>query len=185
MKRSRTAALWLMSAAPLLLTACDRSESASREGLYTSVEACVAQTNDSATCAQAFSKAKQDATATAPRFAKREECEASYGKEQCAERNDGASHSFFGPLMTGFFLSQMLRNGSPMNGFNSAPAFRDSNGGWQRPAPGGAGMGAGTGNYRPGTTGSAMVPVNTTANRAVTTSRAGFGRFGSSRGIGG
>jgi uncharacterized protein YgiB involved in biofilm formation len=179
MKRSKTAALLLMSAAPLLLTACDRSESASREGLYTSVEACVAQTNDSNTCQQAFAKAQQDAVATAPRFANREECEASYGKEKCAERNDGASHSFFGPLMTGFFLSQMLRNGSPMNGFNSAPAFRDNSGGWQRPATSGAG-----GVYRGGAA-TAMVPVNATPNRAVTSSRSGFGTSGSSRGIGG
>jgi uncharacterized protein YgiB involved in biofilm formation len=163
MKRSKTAALLLMSAAPLLLTACDRSESASREGLYTSVEACVAQTNDSATCKQASDKAQQAAQSTAPRFANRETCEASYGKQQCAERNDGASQSFFGPLM---------------NGFNSAPAFRDSNGGWQRPA-----AGAGGGVYRSGA-GTAMVPLTATPNRAVTSSRSGFGRFGSSRGFG-
>jgi uncharacterized protein YgiB involved in biofilm formation len=177
MKRSRTAALLLMSTAPLLLSACDHSESASREGLYTSVEACVAQTNDSATCKQAFAKAQQDAVATAPRFTNREECEAKYGKDKCAERNDDASQSFFGPLMTGFFLSQMLRNGSPMNGFSSAPAFRDNNGGWQQPAPGGGGV------YRNGAS-SAMVPINATADRAVTTSRSGFGSSGNSRGVG-
>ena len=177
MKRSKTAALLLMSTAPLLLSACDRSEGAAREGVYTSVETCVAQTNDRSTCQQAFDKAQKDAAATGPRFANREACEASYGKEQCAEHNDGASHSFFGPLMTGFFLSQMLRNGSPMSGFNSSPAFRDSNGGWQQPAPGGAGV------YRGGA-GSAMVPINATADHAVTTSRSGFGSSGSSRGFG-
>ncbi|KZC19173.1 MULTISPECIES: DUF1190 domain-containing protein [Rhodanobacter] len=176
MKRSKTAALLLMSTAPLLLTACDRNQS--REGLYTSVEACVAQTNDSNTCQQAFAKAQQDAVATAPRFANREACEASYGKEKCAERNDGASHSFFGPLMTGFFLSQMMRNGVAANGFNSAPAFRDSNGGWQRPATGTGGV------YRGGA-GTATVPVNATPNRAVTVSRSGFGTSGSSRSFGG
>lgn len=179
MKRSRTAALLLMSASPLLLTACDRSESASREGLYTSVEACVAQTNDSSTCRQAFASAQQEAVATAPRFANREECEASYGKEQCAARSDGTNQSFFGPLMTGFFLSQMMsRNGAAMNGFNSAPAFRDRHGGWQRPATGAGGV------YRGGV-GTAMVPVNATPNRAVTSSRAGFGTSGSRRGNGG
>jgi uncharacterized protein YgiB involved in biofilm formation len=174
MKRSRTAALLLMSTAPLLLTACDRNES--REGLYTSVEACVVQTNDSDTCKQAFARSEQEAVATAPRFANRQACEASYGKEQCAERSDGANHSFFGPLMTGFFLSQMMRNGVAANGFNSAPAFRDSNGGWKRPAAGGV--------YRGGT-GTALVPINVMPNRVITTSRSGFGRSGSSRGIGG
>jgi uncharacterized protein YgiB involved in biofilm formation len=180
MKRSKTAALLLMSAAPLLLTACD-SESPAREGLYTSVEACTAQTNDSYTCQQAYAKAEQQAVTTAPRFANREECEASYGKEKCAERSDGASHSFFGPLMTGFFLSQMLsRNGAPMNGFNSGPAFRDSNGSWQRPATGGA-----TGSVYRGGSRTAMVPISATPNRAVTTSRSGFGTSGHSRGFGG
>lgn len=180
MKRSKTAALLLMSAAPLLLTACD-SESPAREGLYTSVEACVAQTNDSNTCQLAYAKAEQETATTAPRFANREECEASYGTEKCAERSDGASHSFFGPMMTGFFLSQMLsRNGAPMNGFKSGPAFRDSTGGWQRPATGGAAGGVYRGSAR-----TAMVPISATPNRAVTSSRSGFGTSGHSRGIGG
>ncbi|WEN15196.1 DUF1190 domain-containing protein [Rhodanobacter sp. AS-Z3] len=178
MKRSRTAALLLMSTAPLLLTACDRNQS--REGLYTSVEACVAQTNDSASCNEAFAKAKQESLATAPRFANREECEARYGAQQCAERSDGNNHSFFGPLMTGFFLSQMMRNGVATNGFNSAPAFRDSNGGWQRPAADGASGGV----YRGANTGTGMVPVTATPDRAVTSSRSGFGRSSGSRGFG-
>lgn len=183
MKRSKTAALLLMSAAPLLLTACDRNETASREGLYTSVEACVAKTNDSNSCREAFAKAETEATATAPRFTSREECEAQYGKEKCAERKEGGGHSFFGPLMTGFFISQMMRNGSPMGGLNSAPAFRDNAGNWQRPAPGGAGA-AGAGVYRGGAR-TAMVPVSATPDRALTTNRAGFGNSGSSRGVGG
>lgn len=182
MKRSRTAALLLMSTAPLLLTACDQDEQAAREGLYTSVEACVAQTNDRSTCQQAFDKAKTDATATAPRFTSREQCEATYGKEQCAERSEG-SHSFFGPLMTGFFLSQMMRGSSPMNGFTSGPAFRDNSGGWQRPAPNGP-TGAG-GVYRSAGSSTAMVPVSATPDRAVTVSRSGFGASSSARSAGG
>jgi uncharacterized protein YgiB involved in biofilm formation len=180
MKRSRTAALLLMGSAPLLLTACNSDSEASRQGLYTSVEACVAATNDSATCKQAFAKAQQEATTEAPRFANRAECEANYGADKCTERNDGGGHSFFGPMMTGFFLSQMLRNGTAASGFNSAPAFRDSNGGWQRPAAGG---GAG-GVYRGGT-GAAMVPISSTPDRAVTVSRGGFGESAGSRGASG
>ena len=178
MKRSRTAVLLLMSTAPLLLTACDHNQS--RDGLYTSVDACVAQTNDRSTCSEAFAKAQKDAGTSAPRFANREQCEANYGKEQCAERNDGNNHSFFGPMMTGFFLSQMMRNGTAGSGFNSAPAFRDSNGGWQRPADSGASGGV----YRGTTAGTGMMPVNATPNRAVTSSRSGFGRSSASRGFG-
>lgn len=179
MKRSRTAALLLMGTAPLLLSACNSDSEASRQGLYTSVEACVAATNDSATCKQAFAKAQQDAATNGPRFADRAQCEANYGADKCTERNDGG-HSFFGPMMTGFFLSQMLRNGAAANGFNSAPAFRDSRGDWQRPATGGAGGGV----YRGGT-GTAMVPISTTPDRAVTVSRGGFGESAGSRGAGG
>ncbi|WP_266159836.1 DUF1190 domain-containing protein [Dyella silvatica] len=183
MKRSRTAALLLMSSAPLLLTACDQDEQAAREGLYTSVDACVAQTNDRSTCQQAFDKAKSDAAESAPRFSSREQCEASYGKEQCAERSEG-NHSFFGPLMTGFFLSQMMRGSSPMNGFTSGPAFRDNSGGWQRPASPNSPAGAG-GVYRGAGGGTAMVPVNATPDRAVTVSRSGFGASAGERGAGG
>ena len=82
--------------------------------------------------------------------------------------------------MTGFFLSQMMRNGVAANGFNSAPAFRDRAGGWQRPA-----AGAPTGGIYRGGAGTAMVPINATPNRAITSSRSGFGTSGSSRGIGG
>ncbi|MBA2079504.1 DUF1190 domain-containing protein [Rhodanobacter sp. PCA2] len=181
MKRSRTAALLLMGTAPILLTACNSDREASRQGLYTSVEACVAATNDSATCKQAFAKAQQDAVATAPRYTSRAECEAKYGAQQCVERNDNAQHSFFGPMMTGFFLSQMMRNGAAMNGFNSAPAFRDNRGDWQRPA---TGAGAGTGGVYRGGAGTAMVPVSATPDRAVTVSRGGFGESSGSRGAG-
>ncbi len=186
MKRSRTAALLLMGSAPLLLSACGRDADATREGLYTSVQSCVAATHDSATCQQAFAKAQQDAASNAPRFANRAECEANYGADKCTERNDGGGHSFFGPMMTGFFLSQMLRNGAAANGFNSAPAFRDNRGDWRRPDPNGSTGGgyAGGGVYRGGT-GSAMVPVSATPDRAVTVSRGGFGESASGRGFGG
>jgi len=185
MKRSRTAALLLMGSAPLLLTACNSDSEASRQGLYTSVEACVAATNDSATCKQAFAKASQEAATDAPRYASRAECEANYGADKCVERSDGGNHSFFGPMMTGFFLSQMLRNGTATSAFNSAPAFRDGSGGWRRPDPGGSSSGAyGGGVYRSGA-GGAMVPINATPDRAVTVSRGGFGESAGSRGAGG
>ncbi|HKR75147.1 MAG TPA: DUF1190 domain-containing protein [Rhodanobacter sp.] len=186
MKRSRAAALLLMGSAPLLLTACNSDSEASRQGLYTSVEACVAATNDSATCKQAFAKAQQEANADAPRYASRAECEANYGADKCAERSDVGNHSFFGPMMTGFFLSQMLRNGAVASGFNSAPAFRDSHGDWRRPDPNGSpGGGAYAGGvYRSGTS-TAMVPINATPDRAPTISRGGFGESASGRGFGG
>jgi uncharacterized protein YgiB involved in biofilm formation len=177
MKRSRTVALLLMSAAPLMLTSC--SEDASSEGLYTSIDACVEQTNDRYTCQEAFDQAKKQAEVASPRYASREECIAAHGAEQCEQRSDGAGHSFFMPMMTGFLLGQMLRGGQSA-GFAGSPAYRDRAGNWQRPASAPAG-----GVYRPGSVGStAMVPVNAQPNRAPTVSRGGFGSSNSERGAG-
>ena len=55
MKRSKTTALLLMGAAPLLFTACEPGPptgqpDAVQEGLYTSVERCAEATGDAATC---------------------------------------------------------------------------------------------------------------------------------------
>ncbi len=174
MKRSRTAALVMMGAAPLLLTACDNETT--REGLYTSVEACVAQTNDSYTCKQAFDQASKQAEASSPRYASREECIAAHGADQCQQRSDSSGHSFFMPFMTGFLMSQMLRGGQPA-GLSAAPAYRDGAGNWQRPAATPTG-----GIYRNGGTAStAMVPVTAKPNVAPTVTRGGFGSSGNSR----
>lgn len=177
MKRSRTAALLLMSATPLLLTACGDDDS-TREGVYTSVESCTAQTHDAATCQQAFDKAKKDAAENSPQFASRDTCEVDYGTGKCEQRTDSNGHSFFGPLMTGFFISQMLRGGSPMAGFSSSPAFRTSTGQWQRPdnsvyRSGGAGAVGGA---------RGMTPITSAPDTAVTSSRGGFGSRGGARG---
>lgn len=178
MKRSKTAALLMMGAAPLLLTACDSEKT--REGLYTSVEACVAQTNDRYTCQQAFDQAKKQAEVGSPRYASREECLAAHGAGQCEQRSDASGHSFFMPFMTGFLMSQMLRGGQSA-AVGGAPAYRDSAGRWQRPASPAAG-----GIYRGGTAGAtAMVPVNAQANVAPTIRRGGFGSSSDSRGSSG
>lgn len=180
MKRSRTAALLLMSATPLLLTACGDDDS-TREGVYTSVETCTAQTHDAATCQQAFDKAKKDAAQNSPQFASRDACEVDYGTGKCEQRSDSGGHSFFGPLMTGFFISQMLHGGSPMTGFSSSPAFRTSGGQWQRPDDGNNSV------YRGGSGGGAaagarMTPIASAPDTAVTSSRGGFGSRGGARG---
>ncbi|HEY9132112.1 MAG TPA: DUF1190 domain-containing protein [Dyella sp.] len=180
MKRSRTAALLLMGATPLLLTACGDDET-TREGVYTSVETCTAQLHDASACQQAYDKARNEAATGSPQFASRETCEADYGASRCEERADNGGHSFFVPLMTGFFISQMLRNGSPVSGFASGPAFRNAGGQWQRPddkssvyrGSGGTGF-AGSRSMR---------PVSVVADAPMTTvSRGGFGSRAGGRG---
>ena len=177
MKRSRTAALLVMSAAPLLLVACSQEETSS-EGLYTSVDECIAATNDSYNCQQAHTEASKQAETTSPRYASQEECIAAHGAEQCEQRRDASGTSFFMPFMTGYLMAQMFRGGQPV-GLASSPAFRDRGGNWQRPAaPGGV--------YRPGMAGStAMAPVNAKPNMAPTVTRGGFGSSSAQRGSSG
>ncbi len=172
MKRSRHLALMLMGTSPLLLTACAQEER-SEEGLYTSVDACIAQTNDSYSCQQAFSQAEREAMEAAPRYATREECVAAHGPENCQEQRRHGS-SLFMPMMAGFVMGRML-SGSSVAGRSSSPAFRDRNGGWQRPTPGGV--------YRAGAPGQrvAMNPIRMAPDQAPTTRRGGFGNQGRQR----
>src|SRR5690606_26894306 len=87
MKRSRKTALVLMGSAPLLLVACARQpEVQTSEGLFTSVEACAAETMNPSMCHQAFEAARAQADAVAPRYVSHEECEAEFGEGRCEVR---------------------------------------------------------------------------------------------------
>ncbi len=101
MKRSRTTALLLMSAAPLLFTACQKEpEVKVQEGLYTSVEACTEATGDPSACRNAFAEAQKQAADAAPKYASKEACEKDYKPEQCVQQHTSAGTSFIGPMMT-------------------------------------------------------------------------------------
>lgn len=171
-----------MSAAPLLFTACQKDEAVQvREGLYTSVQACTEATGDPSTCRTAFAQAQQQSADAAPKYASREACQADYSAEQCVEQKTSTGHSFIGPMMMGFFMSQMLSNrGAGLTQAPAAsPAYQDKANGWARPAPGGSGglnTASGIGAGKAG-----LAPVTSTPNRAVTASRGGFGNTSSSR----
>ena len=183
MKRSRKTALVLMGSAPLLLVACaQQPEVQTSEGLFTSVEACAAETMDPSMCRQAFEHAQAQADAVAPRYTSIAECEAEFGQGQCATRQQ-AGGSFVGPLMAGFVLSQMLggRSGAmaPAPGASPAaatraasPAFLSNQSGWLRPQAG------------PGGT-TALARTSLQPDRAPTVRRGGFGRSGAGRSAGG
>ncbi|MBS7458638.1 DUF1190 domain-containing protein [Coralloluteibacterium stylophorae] len=179
MKRSRTAILIAMGTAPVLLTACGPGEQ-TREGLYTSLDACTADGNELNACRTALAQAQAAGDEASPQYAARAECEQNHGEGQCEERRTATGHSFFGPFVTGFFLSQLMRGGQPVGLAQGAPAFRDASGGFTRPvAPGGGVYRAGSG--RP----AGFAPVTATPNQAVTTARGGFGRSAGGRAYGG
>ncbi|GGK04420.1 DUF1190 domain-containing protein [Luteimonas terricola] len=186
MKRSRKTALVLMGSAPLLLVACaQQPEVQTSEGLFTSVETCTTETMDPSMCRQAFEHAQVQADAVAPRYASVAECEAEFGEGQCSTRQQAGGGSFVGPMMAGFFLSQMMntRGGAmaPAAGAGpaatagatrAAPAFLSNQSGWLRPqaGPGGA---------------TALARTGLQPDRAPTVRRGGFGRAGAGRSAGG
>ncbi|MFB9066975.1 DUF1190 domain-containing protein [Pseudofulvimonas gallinarii] len=177
MKRSSHIALVLMGTSPLLLTACSR-ESAD-EGLYTSAQACIEQTNDSYSCNQAFEQAQREYAQAAPQYATREECVAAHGADQCQVVRQQQGSSIFMPMMAGYIMGRML-SGNRVSGLAGTPAFRDRAGGFQRPVAGANGV------YRAGSLGRpAMAPVQMAANQKPTASRGGFGGQGSQRSSGG
>ena len=176
MKRSKATALVLMSAVPLLLTACQKEETVQvQEGLYTSVEACSEATGNPSSCREAFAAAQKQAADAAPKYASKEECAKEYPAEQCVQQHTSAGTSFIGPMMMGFFMSQMLNGsrGAVAAPPASQPAFKDNANGWAKPAPGGSGglnTASGIGAGKAG-----LAPVSAEPNRAVTASRGGFG----------
>ena len=178
MKRSRTTALLLMSTAPLLFTACQKEETVQvQEGLYTSVEACSEATGNPSSCRQAFATAQKQSADAAPKYASKEECAKEYPAEQCVQQHTSAGTSFIGPMMMGFFMSQML-NGSRAGAVAAQPAFKDNANGWAKPAgSGGLNTASGIGAGKAG-----LAPVSSEPNRAVTASRGGFGGRSSGRG---
>ena len=181
MKRSRTTALLLMSAAPLLFTACQKDEPVQvQEGLYTSVQACTEATGDPSSCRTAFAEAQRQSADAAPKYADKAACEADYKPEECVEQRTSAGTSFIGPMMMGFFMSQMLnggRAGAVAAPPAAQPAFKDNANGWAKPAgTGGMNTASGIGAGKAG-----LAPVNATPNRAVTASRGGFGNTSSNR----
>lgn len=167
MKRSRHIALVLMGTSPLLLTACASQESAD-EGLYTSVQACIEQTNDSYSCNQSFEQAQREYAETAPRYTSQEECIAAHGADQCHVVQQQHGGSIFMPLMAGYIMGRML-SGNRVAGLAGTPAFKDRVGGFQRPAAGASGV------YRAGGARPALAPVQMAANQKPTASRGGFG----------
>ena len=182
MKRSKATALVLMSAVPLLLTACQKEETVQvQEGLYTSVEACSEATGNPSSCREAFATAQKQSADAAPKYASKEECAKEYPAEQCVPQHTSAGTSFIGPMMMGFFMSQMLnggRAGAVAAPPAAQPAFKDNANGWAKPAgSGGLNTASGIGAGKAG-----LAPVSSEPNRAVTASRGGFGGRSSGRG---
>lgn len=150
-KRSRSVSLTLMSLAPMLLAACSQgtppsplAEKPKPKGptAYETVDDCVFDGNDRATCQKGYETARTEALANAPRFATGEECALEF--ENCQKAPEApavattaaptgatpstapaaaptqAGSSGFMPLMAGFMIGQAMSNSGGGAGYASA-----------------------------------------------------------------
>jgi len=174
MKRSTTATLLLMSAAPLCLTACDQSPPPNQihSQSFPTVAACTQAGNPQADCQRAFDQAQASTAADAPHFKTREDCIREFGPDMCQERSDAHEGSFWGPLMAGFMISRMLNNNTPSY-YGSQPLYRQRDGQYVPSS------GSGDSYGRTASTPSGSADAG---SRAVTASRGGFGSASAARG---
>lgn len=176
MKRSRQLALLAVAQTPLLLVGCsDTPQEMTKQGFYTSVEACERDGNSADMCQRASQAASSAGTSGAPRYKSKAECIAEYG-DLCAERE--REGGIWMPLMTGFMISQMLSPGRAPVYLDSNPIYR-TRGGQYTEMYRDRGMDGGT--WRTPGAGAQMRPVDVAPNRAITVARSGFGSSSAAR----
>ncbi|HEY0179783.1 MAG TPA: DUF1190 domain-containing protein [Dokdonella sp.] len=181
MKRSRQLALLAIAQTPFALVGCDVHDHApqqmTRQGFYTSVEACEHDGNSADVCQRAAQAAAAAGTTAAPRYRTKAECVAEYG-DLCAEREHEGG--IWMPLMTGFMISQLLSPGRAPAYLDSGPIYRTRAGQYTevfRDRDGGYSGGGGW-----SSSGGARVrPVDIAPNRAITIARSGFGSSAAAR----
>jgi uncharacterized protein YgiB involved in biofilm formation len=182
MKKSRAVRLVLLGTASAALSACGDSNAPPKDARYfADTQECSAVYGDQP-CQDAKSAADQAHVAQAPRYYRKDECEAEYGAGHCETRQIGGS-SYVMPLLVGYMMGNML--GGPRY---AEPVYRDRND--NAVAPGAGGNGA----YRVGTYagggfsggGAGARPVFRPAAEVSRISRGGFGstamRFGGTSG---
>jgi uncharacterized protein YgiB involved in biofilm formation len=183
MKKSRSIRLVLLgTASAAVLTACGDSGAPPKDARYfANAQECSATYDDQA-CRDAKAAADQAHVAQAPRYSRKEECEAQYGVGHCETRETG-SGSFFMPLLMGYMMGNML--GGPRY---AQPVYRDRDDNAVTPGRGGGGA------YRVGSFSGTGAGTATTGTRAAfrpapqvtQISRGGFGssasRYSSSAG---
>lgn len=198
MKRSTTTKLILIGVAPLALAACDMPDDQAQTAQpadapqivshqYKSVAECTAGGNPQDQCQKAFDNAQQFAVQSAPHFTSQDQCIAQYGADRCQQHSDNSGNSFWGPMMEGFLLSQMLNSGRPTY-VVSQPLYLRTSGGYYQPYASGSGWSSGGyvsrstySSYGSGSRSSSF--TSSDAGSSVSSvSRGGFGSAAAARG---
>jgi len=117
MKKSRSIKLVLLGGASLALAACS-DEVPPDARFFSSVEECAGSYSEAA-CQDAFRKSEQTFQQEAPKFARKDECEAQFGARNCeikeAASAGGGIGSFFMPMLMGYMIGGMLGGNSAFN----------------------------------------------------------------------
>ncbi len=108
MKKSKAVRLVLLGGAGIAFAGCDQSPPADAK-FFANAGEC-AQVRDQQTCEKAFADSKAQFAAEAPRFSRKEECEAEFGSGNCETASGGSGiGSFFMPMMMGYMLGSAFR----------------------------------------------------------------------------
>lgn len=121
MKKSRSIRLVLLGSAGIALAACGDDSLPVDSKFFTDAKECSA-VYSSDSCSAAEAEAKKAFLTEAPRFNRKEECEAEFGPGNCETRQEAGGSSIFMPLMMGYMLGNMLGG----NRFNQ-PVYRGPN----------------------------------------------------------
>jgi uncharacterized protein YgiB involved in biofilm formation len=163
MKKSRSIRLVLLGSASLALAACGDEGPPQDAKFFSNVQECSAVYNDTS-CREAETQARKSLAEEAPRYSRKEECEAEFGAGNCETKQSAGGGSFFMPLLMGYMMGNMLSG----NRF-SQPVYRGPNNSAVMPSGGklfNVGSFAGT-----GTNATAFRP----AAQATQVARGGFG----------
>lgn len=120
MKKSRSIRLVLLGSAGITLAACGDDGPPQDAQFYSSVADCAA-VYDTATCESVKAEAEQKFAEEAPKFTRKEECEAEFGPGNCETQQASSGGSIFMPMMMGYMMGRMTGGA-----FAATPLYRDT-----------------------------------------------------------
>ena len=132
MKKSRSIRLVLLGSASIVLASCGDDGPPKDAKFFSNLQECSA-VYDTSQCLDAQKKAETTFTAEAPKFSRKEQCEAEFGAGNCENKqtadggasgtNASGGGSFFMPMLMGYMMGNMLGGRSSFN----QPVYRGPN----------------------------------------------------------
>jgi uncharacterized protein YgiB involved in biofilm formation len=107
MKTSQSIRLVLLGTASVALTACGDDGPPKDARFFPTVKECSAVYGD-ASCEDAKTAAEKKQAAEAPRFTRKEQCEAEFGAGNCETRQAAGGGSYFMPLLMGYMIGNVM-----------------------------------------------------------------------------